>query len=119
MMDTVNVQDATISTWIHDINVYVYCDIKYWVHKIPIKDNWVLTNFNYDLTNIDLKTTDLHIAEQRAKVMIRTKTNMLQNAINTLTTFTKVIRRKSIQLSPDINKHLIDFTSKIRQFNNV
>lgn len=118
-MNTVNVQEATISQWVHDINIYTYNNIKYWIHKIPVHDNWVMTNFNFDLTNIDLKTTDLRTAEQRATVMMRTKNNALQNAINTLTVFTKVIRRKSIQLSPSINKSLIDFTSKLRQYHNV
>lgn len=118
MMDNVTIlQDATISTWISNINVYKYSNIKYWIHKIPIHDNWVMTTFNYDLTNIDLKTTDLHTAEERASIMMRTKTNMVLNAISTLTTFTRKIRKNTIQLSPQVNKSIIEFTSKIRQFN--
>lgn len=116
MMNNKILQEATISSWIHDINIYTYGNIKYWIHKIQITDNWQLTNFNYDLTNLDLKTTDLHTAEERAVIMIRTKTNRLLNAINSLTSFTKKIHKKSIHLSPEINKSLIDFTSKLKSF---
>lgn len=118
-MNIVNIQDATVSSWISEINIYRYGNLKYWIHKIPITDNYVMTNFNYDLTNIDLKTTDLKVAEERSAVIMRSKTNVLMSAISTLTTFTKSIRRKSIQLTPDVNRSLIDFTSKIKQFNNV
>lgn len=114
--------EATISNWIRDVNLYTYNGVKYWIHKIPIHDNWVLTNFAYDLTNIDLKTVDLKIAEQRSQVMLKTKHTMLQNAISTLTNFTDFIKKKSkrsLLLSPQLSKTVIDFTSKINKFHNI
>jgi hypothetical protein len=116
-MDLSELSDVTVSSWIYDINTYKLKRLTYWIHKIQISNNWYMTNFNYNLTNIDLKTTDIEIAEKRSIVIMNSKTNIISNAITKLNIFSRKLSNKSIELTPELSKTVIDFTSKLSNFN--
>ena len=55
-----------MDNWLQNLNSYKYHNTTYWIHKIKISNNWVLTTFVGDLTNIDLGTTNLKKAKNQA-----------------------------------------------------
>lgn len=74
-----NQEALIISDWLYDINIITKEDITYWIHKTQINPVWQLTNFNYNITNLDLKTYDLDIAMQRSIIIIKNKINLIKN----------------------------------------
>jgi len=110
-------KDVTCTEWIYDINDYKFKSMKYWIYHSQLKSNtWFLGNFNFNLTDVDLRTNNLECAEQRALVILNTKHNRLNSAISTLSRFTNKFRRNSIKLSPQINENLITFADNIKNF---
>lgn len=108
--------DVTCSEWLYDLNTYTFKSMKYWIYRSQIGNSWYMSNFNFNLTDIDLKTTNLDIAEKRAYIILNTKYNRLNSAISTLTRLGNRIRRKSLKLSPQINENLINFADNMKNF---
>ena len=109
-------QDVTISDCIFDINDYHYRKVKYWLHKtIDSKDSWVLTNFNFNITNMPLKTDDLSLARKRAEIVINTKISQIDSFISKLTRLTRRLQRNYIQVSPEFSKEVAFFETKLKK----
>lgn len=113
-MDNISevLKSVNVSDWIYNVNEYRTKSFTYWIHKTSdSKGSWLFTNFNFNLTNLDLKTDDLLTAEKRAIIILKTKMNYLDNFISNLTKFTKKIRTNTIKLTPE-------FTKKVENFMN-
>ena len=103
-----------VSDFVLDINYLKSFDISYWVHKTQDSDGyWLLTNFNYNITNHNLKTKEFGIAKQRARIIINSKRSFINKAINNLTLFTKKINRKEIHANHTLSHEIIKFTDNL------
>jgi len=102
--------------WIKDVNSYKLNDIMYWIHRTEeSKNNWLLTNFNYNITNLDLKTDDLALGEQRSLLILRNKIFIVNNAIDTISQMTDKYK-KNRSISPNLTSNLIKFADQIKFF---
>lgn len=100
--------NMTLSDWVYDVNIYKYKDISYWIHKVANSDNWLLTNFNFNLTNFNLLTIELDIGQERAIMILNTKIIHINQAIENLKTYTGEIKKQSIKYKPSNNKILLE-----------
>jgi len=108
-------RDIMCSQWINDINTYKYKSMTFWIYKSQLKENtWFMSNFNFNLTDIDLKTPELEIALNRSHIILNTKYTRLDSAISTLSKLTKRVKRKSIRISPRINENLIQLAENVK-----
>jgi hypothetical protein len=52
---------------VHDIKTFSYAGFKYWIHKTTnTGDNWLFTNFDFNITNLNLNTKCLSEAKRKA-----------------------------------------------------
>ena len=117
-MDNINtskdLMDVVVSNWLYDVSIYNTKGVTYLIHKTQEQQhNWLFTNFNFNLTNIDLKTADIKIAEKRAIVILNTKMSHIDRFITSLTKLTKKIKRNSIRLSPEFTKRVENFIDSL------
>lgn len=107
--------DVQITEWVYDIRTYKYKNLKFNIYKNKITDDttYYLSNFNFNITNVNLKSQDIDTALNRAIIILNTKICKLDNALSTLSRLSSKIRRNYIKITPLINKNVIDFSDKI------
>ena len=117
----IGMKSTKVNPWIYDINTcrLIVDDetINYWIHRTEKSiDHWLLTNFNYNITNLNLKTNDLETAKQRAILIIKNKHYSINNAIDTISQFTNKYRKNNVKLSNKTTLNILKFANQIKHF---
>lgn len=86
-MSAVNINMCT--SYIYDVNIKQIKGCKCWIYRhVDYEDTYLLSNFDFNISNYDLITNDLQVAINRASVVMSAKTARLSK-ITKLTTKTQ------------------------------
>lgn len=108
-----------INEWLIDMKYFTMKNVSYYIYKTPISKNvYLLSNLNFNITDLNLKTNNLHVAKKRAEIIINNKIITFDNAVNKLSRLTNRLKKKSCKYMPQMTDLIFDINEDIENINN-
>lgn len=107
-----NMECINVHEWLIESHRFSHNKDSFWIHKIPTKHNWLLSNFKNNITNYDLGTDDFEKAYKKSWMILDSLDINYSSAISFITNF---MSNKNKTISPKFSKKVIKFADELKK----